>query len=446
MIDAVIFDVDGVLVSPSNHYLYLKKALNELNYDITEDEFYSMDGMPSKTKLNWLTKHRGLPLSSHSRILEMKYDMQLTEELDINPNVNEVFRTLKMAGLKIAIVSNAMNVFLDKVISDAGISGYIDFIISAEDQYKPKPSPSMYLHAMAELNVSPHDTVIFEDSIAGRESAFKSGARVKGITNWKTLNLDIALGEIFKNNEVKVPYINDKLNVLIPMAGKGTRFTEQGYTLPKPLIEVHGKPMICNVVDNINCISNFIFLVLEDHINKYGVDVLLKSLYPSCTVIVVPDVTEGAACTALCAAHLIDNDSPLMICNSDQILKWDTPSILHDCENSDKDGVIFCFKDDDPKWSFAALDLNGNVSEVAEKRVISNNATTGLYYWKRGSDFVRAANIMIDKDIRTRGEFYIAPVYNEAINEGKVIGCDFVEEMHGIGTPEDLESYLRYHR
>jgi dTDP-glucose pyrophosphorylase len=235
---------------------------------------------------------------------------------------------------------------------------------------------------------------------------------------------------------------NERLpNVLIPMAGLGSRFSEKGYELPKPLIDVAGKPMIERVVNSLNIDGNYIFIVQKSHVEAYGLEKILNKIKPGCKIVAIDGLTDGAARTTLAARQFIDNDLPLIIANSDQIVLWDSSIFVSMSSDSSSSGAIALFNADHPKWSYAKLD-EGRVSEVAEKVVISNNASVGIYGWKNGSDYVRYAQQMIDKDIRTNNEFYICPVYNEAIGDGHRILPFFVDEMHGVGTPEDLEVYL----
>ena len=153
-------------------------------------------------------------------------------------------------------------------------------------------------------------------------------------------------------------------------------------------------------------------------------------------------MTEGAACTTLLAKHLIDSDKPLLMANSDQYVEWDSNEALYEFSASNADGGILSFKATHPKWSFAKTGEDGFVSEVAEKNPISDNATVGIYYWKHGSDYVKYANQMIDKNVRTNNEFYVCPVFNEAIQDGKKVRLKMIDKMWGIGTPEDLNYFL----
>lgn len=232
--------------------------------------------------------------------------------------------------------------------------------------------------------------------------------------------------------------VDKKINVLIPMAGAGSRFVDAGYDLPKPLIDVGGKPMIHRVVNNLNLNANYIFIIQKEHYEKYDLANVLNYIADTSHIFVIDGMTDGAARTTLAAVHAINNDTPLIIANSDQLVAWDSSEFVNIVK---KNHAVAVFKDNDPKWSYAQID-DGVVTEVAEKRVISDYATTGIYGWKTGADYVKYAEQMIDKDIKTNNEFYIAPVYNEAILNGDTVLPYFVEEMHGIGTPEDLELYL----
>lgn len=232
------------------------------------------------------------------------------------------------------------------------------------------------------------------------------------------------------------------------MAGAGSRFEQAGYTFPKPLIEVHGKPMIQKVVENLNLNGRHIFIVQKDHYERYALQYLLPLISPGCEIVQVDGVTEGAACTTLLAEKFINNNTPLVIANSDQIIKYGIPiSKIDGIDKTDGcvDGRLLVFESTHPKWSFVKVD-NYLVTEVAEKRPISNIATCGVYYWARGSDYVKYAKQMIDKNIRVNNEFYIAPVYNEAIADNKKIGIRRVAEMWGLGTPEDLREYLTHYK
>jgi len=235
------------------------------------------------------------------------------------------------------------------------------------------------------------------------------------------------------------------MNILVPMAGGGSRFASAGYTFPKPLVEINGKPMIQTVVENLNIEANYIFIVQKEHYEKYNLQYLLKLIKANCKIIQVDGITEGAACTTLLAKEFINNDEPLITANSDQFVEWNSNECLYAFNADGIDGGILTFEATHPKWSFAKIGEDGFVSEVAEKKPISNNATVGIYFWKRGCDYVKYCEQMIEKDIRINGEFYVCPVFNEAINDGKKIRAKKIDKMWGLGTPEDLNYFLEHY-
>jgi len=201
--------------------------------------------------------------------------------------------------------------------------------------------------------------------------------------------------------------------------------------------------MIQVVVDNLNIDANFIYIVQKSHRSKYNLDSLLNLLTPNCKIVEVEGITEGAACSALLAKEHINNEDPLFFANSDQFVEWNSSEFLYKMQETEVDGGIVVFKSTHPKWSFAKVNESGFVEEVAEKNPISDNATVGYYYWKHGSDFIKYAEQMINKDIRVNNEFYVCPVFNQAIESGLKISTFSAEKMWGLGTPEDLETFLK---
>ena len=234
------------------------------------------------------------------------------------------------------------------------------------------------------------------------------------------------------------------MNIIVPMAGAGSRFEKAGFTFPKPLIEVKGQPMIAKVVENLNLQGRYIFLVQKAHYEQYDLKNLLNLIAPGCEIVQIDELTEGAACTVLKARDLINNNEPLIISNSEQWIKWNSFETISSFNNVD--GGILTFKSVHPKHSFAKVDGDGFVTEVAEKNPISSDATVGIYHWKRGSDFVKYADQMIEKNIRTNNEFYVCPVYNEAFKDGLKVKASLVDEMWGMGTPEELNNFLTHYK
>ena len=238
------------------------------------------------------------------------------------------------------------------------------------------------------------------------------------------------------------------MKILIPMAGEGSRFAKEGYTFPKPLIDVKGRPMIQKVVENLDFDCEYIFLVRKKHIEQYEgiLGTLSQVTNNNFKYVVVDGLTEGAACTALLAKEFIDNDEDLLIANSDQFIDYEPENFKALRNLTNCDAMVFTFNAVHPKWSFVKTNSRGYITEVAEKKPISNIATCGIYWYRRGSDFVKYAEQMIEKDIRVNNEFYIAPVYNELIADGKTLIPFYVHGMWGLGTPEDLRYFLEKHK
>lgn len=232
------------------------------------------------------------------------------------------------------------------------------------------------------------------------------------------------------------------LNIVIPMAGEGTRFKGKDYSLPKPLIEIHNKPMVGVVVDNIRVKTphKFIFICRKEQYDKYNLKALLNTIAPGCGIITVSQLTQGAACTVLLASEYFNNDNELMIVNSDQYLDIDINDFIEDSRKRGLDGNILTFYANHTKWSYAKLDDNGLVIEIAEKRPISTHATAGVHYYRHGKMFFEAATMMIEKNMRVNNEFYVCPAYNEMVLTNKRIGIYEIDanKMHDLGNPEDM--------
>ena len=449
MIKLIIFDLDGVLVEAKNiHYEALNKALGM--YAITWNEHLSTyDGLKTSQKLDMLTKDKGLPVKDHDYIWKTKQQitLQMLGELQPSTELQLVMSTLVQEGYKLAVASNSIRKTVITVLAKLGIVEYMDLIISNEDVLNSKPHPEMYWSAISKMKCLPEETLIVEDSPYGLLAAARSKSYILRVKNPQEVtykNISKKLIQIQMGDTQNIPAWRDEtLNILIPMAGAGSRFEKAGYTFPKPLIEVKSKPMIQVVVENLNIKANYIYVVQKSHREKYNLDALLTLITPGCKIVETEGMTEGAACTALLAKEHINWDAPLFFANSDQFVEWDSNEFMYKMNETNADGGIVSFTATHPKWSFAKVDEQGLVTEVAEKKPISNIATVGYYYWKHGSDFVKYAEQMIDKNIRVNNEFYVCPVFNEAIKDGKAIRTFNVKGMWGLGTPEDLDYYLK---
>jgi len=229
------------------------------------------------------------------------------------------------------------------------------------------------------------------------------------------------------------------------MAGQGRRFAEAGFTEPKPLIEIAGKPMVWWALQGLPAVSpsRIIFIVAKEHVSGHGIDERLRSIFsPEVTVLVKSSALPGQAGTVLSAVDLIDNNDPVLIHNCDTYAPGTDKALeaaLRDYPNVD--GLVPVFDSNDPSLSYVQTGPDGYAIKVAEKLVISNDATTGTYYFSRGRDFVRAAERMIRDDFRVRGEFYVLPCYQYLIDSGMRIRVVHPEAVHVLGTPEGAAAF-----
>jgi HAD superfamily hydrolase (TIGR01509 family) len=443
-VKAIIFDLDGVLFDGVDlHFKSFNKALSNVDekYMISSADEHKFNGIPTRMKLKKLTEERGLPSECHQRVWEQKQRFFLESISSLGKDTQKIhlMSELKRLGYKIAVASNSIAATVKDVLVRKELAEYVDLYLSNDDVTHPKPDPEIYIESVKRLGVTPLECIIVEDSFVGKTAANASGCHVFPVRNPDDVILEHVLNY--------VTYINNggdtkKLNIVIPMAGLGSRFANVGYKLPKPLIDVNGKPMIRVVVENMNINAHYVFIAMKKHVEEYDVENVIKEV--TCgnyTIYAIDELTEGSACTVLKVRDIIDNDNPMMLANSDQYLEWDPYEFL--VKTQGVDGLISCFEADHPKWSYAKTDIDGKVTEVAEKKVISNLATTGLYYFAKGSQFVRCADSMISKNIRTNGEFYNCPIYNEVILEGGVVKTHMCSKMWGIGVPEDLDYYLQ---
>lgn len=238
------------------------------------------------------------------------------------------------------------------------------------------------------------------------------------------------------------------LNIVLPMAGHGSRFSNAGYLDPKPLIRVGTRTMIETVVGNLRPARphRFVFVCQAAHLQRYGLERHLRTIAPGCGIVPIDGVTDGAARTVLMAADWIGADEPLMIANCDQYIDASIDDYLADLDRRELDGGIMTMTARDPKWSYVRLDGDDRIVEVVEKQVVSDEATVGIYNFARGRDFIEAATAMIERDERVNGEFYVAPAYNALIRRGGVLGYYNIgadrDGMYGLGVPDDLAWFV----
>jgi len=435
------------------HYHSLNRALQDIaGIEIKRDEHLStFDGLPTTKKLRILTNQGRITEDMHNSIWRSKQEKTLdviNEKVKPNKKILNTIIRLKKEGYRLVCCTNSIRETAKLMLIRSGILEYLDFFIANTDVKTPKPHPEMYLRAIVKLGLRPRECVIVEDSHHGREAAIESGAHLcpvrdlYDVTYGNIVNVIDKSVDLNINSKSKPKWQGSNTNVVIPLAGSGKSFENVGYTFPKPIIDINGKPMIQEVFENLNMEANFIFIVKKEHYTKYNLKYLLNLMAPNCKIIIVNKDTEGAAQTVLLAEKHINNENPLVIANGDQIIDWNSNEFFYSMQSENVDGGIIIFNATHPRWSFVKMDENGFVTEVAEKKVISNNATAGVYYYAKGKDFVKFTKQMINKNIRTNNEFYVVPAFNEFIKSKKKIKAFKVDKVWGLGTPEDLQKYM----
>ena len=450
-IKSIIFDLDGVLVDTKNiHFEALNKAFldSKVNYQISyKDHLKFFDGLPTYEKLKILNKKKIIKKEKFNQIIKFKNSYTNIEisKIKFNKKIYDIFETFSKK-YKIGIASNAVRQTLDTCIKKLKVRKFLNFSISNNEINFSKPHPEIYLRCFVSMGVKPSESLIIEDSHAGRVAALEAGANLLPIKELKSLSkkkINYFLQTLNdKNNAESRPWVDEELNIVIPMAGMGKRFKDAGYIFPKPLIEINNFPMINWVVNSLNIKANYIFIVQKNHLEKYNLKSALNFIVKNPKIIPLNQITEGAACTTLLAKKYINNNKPLLLANSDQYIEWNSSQTMYNFISKKVDGAILTFKSNHPKWSYAKTEKKSDkVIEVAEKKVISENATVGIYYWRKGSDYIKYAKSMIKKNIRVNKEFYVCPVYNEALLDKKNIIIHNIRKMWGLGTPDDLENF-----
>lgn len=235
------------------------------------------------------------------------------------------------------------------------------------------------------------------------------------------------------------------VNVVIPMAGEGSRFPKDQY-LPKPLIDVNGKPMIVRAIESLDIDGQYFFIIRQNEYTQIVKDIIGKVVSKP-VFVEITKTTEGPACSVLLFKDLINNESELITANCDQIMEWNSKLFFHNIRLYD--GAVVTYYSDTDKNSYVKLDSKGRAVRFAEKEVISNISLNGIHYWKQGKFFVDSAEAMIAADDRApNGEFYIAPTYNYMIKKGMDVGIYHIpnEQHHAVGVPVDLERFIRYEK
>jgi len=237
-------------------------------------------------------------------------------------------------------------------------------------------------------------------------------------------------------------------NIVISLAGKSERFFKDGFTKPKYLLPMKdNKTMIEMSIDSLNIPGNLFLIVQKEHCESFAIDTFLKEKYPSARICYLDKYTQGAAESCYIATkEFIDNDKPLIISNCDQTLDWNSHDFIESTLNSD--GALLTYYSNSPRNSYASVKENTLVvTNTVEKEVISNYALVGVHSWKRGGDFCRSFEHILEKNIRANNEYYVSITYNYLISLGKEIHAVPLKESAGerywaVGTPESYYDYL----
>lgn len=237
------------------------------------------------------------------------------------------------------------------------------------------------------------------------------------------------------------------MNIVIPCAGKGSRFSKCGYSTPKPLLLLNGKPLILHVIDNLYMPDSiFHFILQEEHCKMFKLDTIIKKYLgeKNCNIIKINYITEGPLSSVLLFENIIVNKNiPIIIANCDQVLKWDFTKFINECKNLSCFGVVSTFKSDSTKYSYVRADSSNKVIDIQEKKVISNNASTGIYYFYETQSFLNIASKVIDEKIKFNNEFYISCVYYKSLQEGKDVYHIPCDKYYDMGTPDSFEKNIK---
>jgi HAD superfamily hydrolase (TIGR01509 family) len=457
MIKLIIFDLDGVLVDARElHYEALNRALQKYECTITRDEHLSTyDGLPTTKKLKLLTKNKGLSPEIYDDIWKDKQTQTreiIDKEFTFDERVRGILSRLKQDGYNICVCSNSIRETTKMMLIRRGFMEYIEFIISNQDVMLSKPNPEMFLKAMIKIGVGPKECVIVEDSHVGRQAAFESGGYLCAVENTDQVSYERIKSTIddASNKNGSNTYIpkwqGGDLQIVIPMAGAGKSFQKAGYKFPKFLIDIAGKPMIQWVTENINAEAKYIFILNKDEYNEYNMRHMLPLLVDNLEIVTLENVTSGAPQSVLMAQKAINNEKPLAIINADQFMDWNSNEFFYAMAADECDGGIVTFESTHPKYSFVKTGDDGFITECAEKKPISRNATAGVYYFRRGKDFVDGAKAMIRKKITTNGQYFVCPIYNELIAKGMKIRKYDINKVWSFAIPEELEYFEKNHQ
>tara|TARA_B100000902_G_scaffold399844_1_gene472956 strand:- start:7952 stop:9619 length:1668 start_codon:yes stop_codon:yes gene_type:complete len=437
-----LFDLDGTLANTTeiHHQSQIESVKMISGYDITKnknllDIFNS--SITTKKKLDFLLKENIISLEQIDIIYEKKTELanNLLGKLNYDPDKVNLFKFLKEKKCKIGIVTNSSKISSTIVLKSLGIFKYIDILITNNDVKNTKPHSEPYIRAISEFGGDINKYIIFEDSEDGLISAKGIGCDVYHVKNIKDINIEL----IRKMNNI------ENINILIPMAGKGSRFTKRGFKSQKPLIKLNEKTLIEHAIESLNIDGNYIFIIRREinESNKELIDIL-NNIKPDCKIIEIDYITEGSASTCYLAKEYINNNDELIITNCDQILEWDSANFLK--KSKDYDCCVLTYNSNDKKNSFIKTDKNNIGIEIIEKEVISDNALVGVHYFKKGSDFISSYNEIFKNNKKFKNEYYTSTVCDNLIKNNKLvynIKLTENQKYYSTGTPECYFKYLK---
>ena len=438
-----LFDLDGVLAdthdiqcnSTFDALRNYKNVILEAKDDI--DLIYST--IPTKDKLVILCNKGLIKENDIDSIYELKKQL-CNSHLSIlseDKEKQQLFRHLKDNDCKIAVITNGNKASSKIILNNIGVSQYVDLLITNEDVNNRKPHPEPYIRAISHFGKSLEDYIIFEDSEVGLLAARATGVSVEEVVNVK----DVNIRNISKFLYPKPP----EVNILIPMAGLGSRFSERGFKKTKPLIDVDGVPMIDKVISSLDISGNYIFVVRNNQDTQTIKGYIYKN-YANAKVIDVNYLTEGPASSCYLAKSLINNNAELIITNCDQYLEWNSNKFLSDARDNNYDCSVLTYKSSDQKNSFLETDDKGKVIKIIEKEVISDNALVGVHYFKEGKLFIESYEDIFKKNVKVKDEYYMSTVCNNMINKYNVgyMSLGDGEKYWSLGTPSDYFEFLKH--
>ncbi len=439
MIKVLLLDFDGVVADCDMlHDTAFYQALDSVaNIKLTDVEKYNLRALTSVTKVQQLSFKYNIDEQKKQEILSTKDRIKknIIAQTDYKcihfcPYIHDVFAYCKEHGIKIGLVSNSKRWLLDTVLEQLNHS--FEHIISNEDIEHPKPAPDAYLKALQLFNVNANEALAVEDSPYGIESAKTAGIKTIGITSHKSLTASL-IHEYRNGKTVNADmYPMHDVQLVIPAAGRGTRF--HPLEVPKPFAPINKLPMIQAVINNIGLDCNT-HIILREDIKEYAKKLPYKNIH------YLPYVTCGTVSTMQWIRSHLDMSKPLIIANCDQMIKYDS-KVFYKAMIQKLDGAILTFRATHEKWSYAKVDNQGYVTEVAEKVPISDLATVGIYFWTKAHFFFDDADEMMENNDTVNNEFYTCPTYNYSIKKGRKIKTFDVDEMIGLGTYEDYTDFI----